>query len=142
MALVWRKIFIRVRGIWWRRLFESIVPSSTILSRHLDNVIFRVITTPDDYYRKDQLLQLRRSIHVITRDNNNRHSPRKSHEYKIMERLPWILVWVGTFVLFNITVTVSVKLSTSSYGVDLCDRPSTDPCSPGGKWDPLLERFE
>ena len=27
------------------------------------------------------------------------------------------------------------------YGVDLCDKPLTDPCNPGGKWDPLLERF-
>ncbi|XP_065896729.1 uncharacterized protein [Dysidea avara] len=31
-------------------------------------------------------------------------------------------------------------VSDTSYGVDLCTRPSPDPCFPGGKWDPLLNR--
>lgn len=60
-----------------------------------------------------------------------------------MNRLFSILFWAGTLVLLNVTIGVqSVKRSTISSGVDLCDRPSTDPCVPGGKWDPLLNRFD
>ena len=55
-------------------------------------------------------------------------------EFQIM------IVWTGTLVFF--TVCDSVKFSNISYGVDLCDKPlTTDLCAPGGKWDPLLERF-
>ena len=28
-----------------------------------------------------------------------------------------------------------------AYGVDLCTRPFPDPCFPGGKWDPLLNKL-
>ena len=50
-----------------------------------------------------------------------------------------IIIWIGILALNK--VCDSVKFSDIIYGVDLCDKPLTDPCTPGGKWDPLLERF-
>lgn len=57
-----------------------------------------------------------------------------------MKSLDHLFLITGTLLLFK--VGVSVKLSEVNYGVDLCDKPSTDPCVPGGKWDPLLKRCQ
>jgi len=54
-----------------------------------------------------------------------------------MERLLRITIWTGMLVMLN----VGVSMKGVSDGVDLCDKPFPDPCVPGGKWDPLLERL-
>lgn len=51
-----------------------------------------------------------------------------------MDRLFYVCL-----VLFRIGVSVEVS-DINQAGVDLCDKPFPDPCAPGGKWDPLLER--
>ena len=56
-----------------------------------------------------------------------------------VERMFWNLA-ILALALFN-NVCDSVKQQNVIYGVDLCDQPFSDPCAPGGKWDPLLERL-
>ena len=54
-----------------------------------------------------------------------------------------MLVYVVVFVVVLLvhSTAAPVKHVNVTYGVDLCTRPSPDPCSPGGKWDPLLNKL-
>jgi len=44
-------------------------------------------------------------------------------------------------ILFTHSEAVPLKHANVKFGVDLCARPSIDPCFPGGKWDPLLNKL-
>lgn len=49
-----------------------------------------------------------------------------------------VLVCVAVSYVHSASIVVSDTDLDTSNGVDLCSRPSPDPCSPGGKWDSLL----
>ena len=52
-------------------------------------------------------------------------------------------MFASVFVICGIGESVK-RLNSSrsySYEVDLCNNPSPDPCHPGGKWDPLLNKY-
>lgn len=53
------------------------------------------------------------------------------------------LIYIVIFVVILLVhcTAVPIKHANFTFGVDLCTRPSTDPCSPGGKWDPLLNKL-
>ena len=51
-----------------------------------------------------------------------------------------MLIYFFVIQLLHCTA-VPIKHVNVTFGVDLCTRPSSDPCSPGGKWDPLLNKL-
>ena len=51
------------------------------------------------------------------------------------------VVIVMVLSVYSTAAPVHVKHVNVTYGVDLCTVPSPDPCSPGGKWDPLLTKL-
>ena len=51
------------------------------------------------------------------------------------------VVIVMVLSVYSTAAPVYVKHVNVTYGVDLCTVPSPDPCSPGGKWDPLLTKL-
>ena len=52
-------------------------------------------------------------------------------------------IWIAVFVICGIGESVKHPNNSRSYSykVDLCSSPSPDPCHPGGKWDPLLNKY-
>ena len=51
------------------------------------------------------------------------------------------VVIVMVLSVYSTAAPVHMKHLNLTYGVDLCTVPSPDPCSPGGKWDPLLTKL-
>ena len=56
-----------------------------------------------------------------------------------------ISIWIVVLVSISDVGEASRHLNSShAYqyeAVDLCSRPSPDPCHPGGKWDSLLNKY-
>lgn len=53
-------------------------------------------------------------------------------------------IWIVVLMISGIGESVKLPNSSRIFSyetVDLCGRPSPDPCHPGGKWDPLLNKY-